>query len=189
MLRGSELCPQRGLGPTFRHGCVYVKVFHSTLNGASQREQPAEEGPGTESQAPASLPTPRLAGLQVPQSPDSATRPGQARPRTSGPVPHSLCQPPQEWEGAARLPGGLLLPQGLGASVALLQQVQLRGRARCSALRLKGPWKDHGEVWIRAGMLRAFLLGRCDTAIYNKKYIFDLCSYFWHRAPKTLGIS
>ena len=28
----------------------------------------------------------------------------------------------------------------------------------------------------------------CDTVIYNKTYIFGLCC-FWHRAPKTLGIS
>ena len=29
----------------------------------------------------------------------------------------------------------------------------------------------------------------CDTVIYNKKYVFDLCPYFWHGAPKILGIS
>ena len=28
----------------------------------------------------------------------------------------------------------------------------------------------------------------CDNWIYNKKYVFDLCSHFWHRAPKTFGI-
>lgn len=29
----------------------------------------------------------------------------------------------------------------------------------------------------------------CDTVISNKNHIFDLCPCFWHRAPKTLGIS
>ena len=28
----------------------------------------------------------------------------------------------------------------------------------------------------------------CDNWIYNKKYVFDLRSHFWHRAPKTFGI-
>ena len=28
----------------------------------------------------------------------------------------------------------------------------------------------------------------CDMVIYNK-YILGLCPCFWHRAPKTLGIS
>ena len=28
----------------------------------------------------------------------------------------------------------------------------------------------------------------CDNWIYNKKYVFDLCSHFWHRAPKTFGV-
>ena len=32
-------------------------------------------------------------------------------------------------------------------------------------------------------------LGCCDTVIYNEKYVFDLCPYFWSRAPKILGIS
>lgn len=25
--------------------------------------------------------------------------------------------------------------------------------------------------------------------IYKKKYVFGLCSHFWNRAPKSLGIS
>ena len=30
---------------------------------------------------------------------------------------------------------------------------------------------------------------RCDIVISNEKYVFGVCPYFWHRAPKTLEIS
>lgn len=29
----------------------------------------------------------------------------------------------------------------------------------------------------------------CDIVIYNMQYIFGLSLHFWHRVPKTLGIS
>ena len=29
----------------------------------------------------------------------------------------------------------------------------------------------------------------CDIGIYNKKYVFGLHAHFWHRSPKSLGIS
>lgn len=40
--------------------------------------------------------------------------------------------------------------------------------------------------WIKK---KSFLLPLCDIVIYYKKYTFDLCPYFWHKAPETLGVS
>lgn len=44
----------------------------------------------------------------------------------------------------------------------------------------------HSGLW---KALSASEKNLCDGVIYNKKYIFNLHPYFWHRAPKTQEIS
>lgn len=41
-----------------------------------------------------------------------------------------------------------------------------------------------GEIYFDLKMLYPH-----GVMIYSKKYMFGLCSHFWHRALKTLGIS
>ena len=65
-----------------------------------------------------------------------------------------------------------------------------------SCIELKLNWNDlwyswECESWVGEQKISAPTVAGCDIVIYNRKYVSGLrhCHCFWHRSPKTLGIS